>query len=227
MGANKYPYEYNDKLLPNINKWLSATAFFGAGYRLAVDVKVCLPVERITSKRGIKSDLAKYEEKSRIEFLGRVYLIDEQQRDLKFSDVGTGFSQVIPVLIDLALDETLLYKQPEVHLHPKLQSKVADCFVEAINTSRQNNTQRVRLIETHSEHFVLRVLRRLKDSYRDELLHTSLTVYPEDFALIYFKPVGDRTEIYQIRVSENGEFIDSWPEGFFDERDDDIWGPLQ
>ena len=227
MGSTKYPYEYNSDLLPTINKWLSEKAFFGSEYKLTVDIKVCVPIDRINSKRSIKFDLTKYSTKSKIEFLGRVYLTDEHQRKLTFSDVGTGFSQVIPVLIDLALDETTVYKQPEVHLHPKLQSKVADCFVEAINTARQDDGQRVRLIETHSEHFVLRVLRRLKDSFRDELLHTSLTVYPEDFALIYFKPTGDHTEIYQIRVSENGEFIDSWPDGFFDERDDDIWGPLQ
>ena len=137
--------------------------------------------------------------------------------------MGTGFSQIIPILSALAVDKTLIYKQPEVHLHPKLQSKVADCFVELINQNRNKNFGRkVRLIETHSEHFVLRILKRLRASYADELFHSSLTVYPQDLSILYFKPEEDRSQIYQIRVAENGGFIDRWPEGFFDDRDEDL-----
>jgi predicted ATPase len=129
---------------------------------------------------------------------------------------------MIPILVSLTSDYTVLYKQPEVHLHPKFQSKIADCFIEVVNNRKSTNS--FRIVETHSEHFVLRLLRRVRESFRDELLHSSLTLKSNDFSLIYFKPVDDSTEIYQIRVSEAGDFIDDWPDGFFDERDEDIWG---
>jgi predicted ATPase len=127
-------------------------------------------------------------------------------------------------LAALSVDHTLIYKQPEVHLHPKLQSKVADCFVEMINRKRDSIfARKIRLIETHSEHFVLRILKRLRDSFADELFHSSLTVYPKDLAILYFQPDVDKSNIFQIRVTESGGFIDKWPDGFFDERDEDLW----
>ena len=63
----------------------------------------------------------------------------------------------------------------------------------------------------------------MRESFRDELLHSSLTLNSKDLSLCYFKPIEDKTEVYQIRVSESGDFIDGWPEGFFDERDNEIW----
>jgi predicted ATPase len=99
---------------------------------------------------------------------------------------------------------------------------LADCFVYSWNEQKKDFL----IIETHSEHFVLRLLRRVRESFSDELLHTSLTLLPKDLGLIYFRPVGDKTSIYEIRVSDDGQFLDAWPEGFFDDRDEDIWGPL-
>ena len=128
------------------------------------------------------------------EFLGRGYLVDSKNRELNFEKVGTGFSQVIPILAALSVDQTLIYKQPEVHLHPKLQSKVADCFVQIMNRKRDSIfSRKIRLIETHSEHFVLRVLKRLRDSFADEIFHSSLTVYPKDLAILYFQPDIDKS----------------------------------
>ena len=67
-------------------------------------------------------------------------------------------------------------------------------------------------------------MRRIRDSYKDPLLHTSLTLYPSELALIYVKPGPDRSQIFLIRVDQTGDFVDGWPDGFFDERDDDLWG---
>ncbi len=218
--------------LHKLNTWLQEPAFLGTQYQLKVDLKACIPVNDLNKNFSLvdhfkESNRKKTHHKpfgdSTVEFLGRGYLIDAKNRELSFDEVGTGFSQIIPILSALAVDKTLIYKQPEVHLHPKLQSKVADCFVELINQNRNKKFGRkVRLIETHSEHFVLRILKRLRASYADELFHSSLTVYPQDLSILYFKPEEDRSQIYQIRVTENGGFIDRWPEGFFDDRDEDL-----
>jgi predicted ATPase len=117
-----------------------------------------------------------------------------------------------------------LIRQPEVHLHPKLQSRVADCIINSVVNDREDNESGNIIIETHSEHMVLRFLRRIRDSYKDPFLHTSLTLYPSELALIYVKPELDGSRIFLIRVDASGDFIDGWPEGFFDERDEDLWG---
>lgn len=73
-----------------------------------------------------------------------------------FADVGFGVSQVLPVIVtDLALPaySILFLNQPEVHLHPTSQAKLADYFVS-------RSKQRQFIVETHSEYIInrLRVL---------------------------------------------------------------------
>jgi AAA15 family ATPase/GTPase len=226
--------EYVGSDLYKLNVWLQEPAYMGTQYQLKIDLKACVPIDDVLSDYSLRKHIDLMSEKMKtdhkpygdavFEFLGRGYLVDSKGRELTFEKVGTGFSQIIPILAALSVDRTLMYKQPEVHLHPKLQSKVADCFVERVNRNRDPiSSRKIRLIETHSEHFVLRILKRLRDSFADEIFHSSLTVYPEDLAILYFQPDVDKSNIHQIRVSESGGFIDKWPDGFFDDRDEDLW----
>jgi hypothetical protein len=214
--------------LHKLNRWLREPAFMGTPYQVEVEIKACIPLEDLAEpfllREKVKPDTLLGE--GSVEYLGKAWLRDSQGRGLRFSEVGAGFSQVIPILTALTSDVTVLYKQPEVHLHPKLQSKVADCFIETVNAPSLFKNS-FRIVETHSEHFILRMLRRVRESFNDQLLHSSLTLQSKDFSLIYFQPKDDYSEIHLIRVSESGEFIDSWPDGFFDERDEEIWGSAQ
>jgi AAA15 family ATPase/GTPase len=214
--------------LYKLNRWLREPAFMSTPYQVEVEIKACIPLEDLAEpfllREKVKPDT--FIGEGSVEYLGKAWLRDNQGRGLRFSEVGAGFSQVIPILTALTSDATVLYKQPEVHLHPKLQSKVADCFIETVNTPSLFKNS-FRIVETHSEHFILRMLRRVRESFNDQLLHSSLTLQSKDFSLIYFQPKDDYSEIHQIRVTESGEFIDSWPDGFFDERDEDIWGSSQ
>ena len=83
-----------------------------------------------------------------------VSVSDTQNKTADIMNVGIGTSQVLPVLITGLLsevDETLVFEQPELHLHPFSQSRLADFFVELIKHGRKI------IIETHSEAFMLRL----------------------------------------------------------------------
>ncbi|MGQ0665217.1 MAG: DUF3696 domain-containing protein [Pseudomonadota bacterium] len=81
--------------------------------------------------------------------------------EVLITDVGVGVSQVLPVLILLYYvpeGSTVLLEQPEIHLHPLAQSKLADIFIEAVKVRRLQV-----IVESHSEHLLRRLQRRLAE----------------------------------------------------------------
>jgi len=133
-----------------------------------------------------------------------------------FRDVGFGFSQVLPVIVQsmLSKEKTLLMEQPELHLHPALQAELGDVFIESALGKNKNTF----LIETHSEHLILRLLRRIRETTEGELVEFDNPLRPEDVAVIYAKPTEKGTELIELRITEDGDFADKWPDGFFAER---------
>lgn len=81
-------------------------------------------------------------------------------------NVGIGTSQVLPVLISVLLSEPgeiLIFEQPELHLHPYSQSRLADMFTEFCRCGRKI------ILETHSEYFLLRLRYHIvKENYSNE-----------------------------------------------------------
>lgn len=77
-------------------------------------------------------------------------------------DVGVGTSQVLPIILEAFAQENKLIaiEQPELHLHPALQTKLGDVFIESALGENKNTF----LLETHSEHLILRILRRIRES---------------------------------------------------------------
>lgn len=127
------------------------------------------------------------------------------------SDVGFGISQVLPILVQAAVmpaDTTLLIEQPELHLHPSAQTKLAEVIADASNSGRRF------LIETHSEHFVRGLQLAVSNgSAKKGLLANRLQ--PSDITFIYVprSPAAP----HSLSLDEWGEFSDPWPSGFFDE----------
>jgi hypothetical protein len=132
------------------------------------------------------------------------------------TDVGFGVSQVLPVIVQSVISEgkTILIEQPEYHLHPKLQAELGDMFIESA-LGGQGNTF---LIETHSEHLILRILRRIRETAEGTLPEGLPPIKPEDVAVLYVQPGDNGSRIINIPVNEEGYFDRPWPEGFFAER---------
>lgn len=127
------------------------------------------------------------------------------------SDVGFGISQVLPILVQAAVmpaDTTLLIEQPELHLHPSAQTKLAGVIADASNSGRRF------LIETHSEHFV----RGLQLAVSNGAAKKGLVVNrlkPSDLTFIYVPRFPEAP--HELVLDALGDFLEPWPSGFFDE----------
>jgi hypothetical protein len=127
-----------------------------------------------------------------------------------FSQLGSGVSQVLPVITLCLLaankrSTLAIIEQPELHLHPNLQRKMADMFaVMAANGVRL-------LIETHSEYLVTR-LRLLLAKGQLDPSHVSLIFAEQKGSGRY----GKYADIRQANMTETGD-SDYWPEGFHSE----------
>jgi len=131
-------------------------------------------------------------------------------------DVGIGISQVLPVLVAAygSSGRIIAMEQPEIHLHPALQAELGDVFIEAATGERKNTF----ILETHSEHLILRLLRRIRETASGELPAGMPPLKPEDVAVIYVQAEKDGAKVVEIPVTLEGDFSQSWPEGFFAER---------
>ena len=139
---------------------------------------------------------------------------------VRVADVGVGISQVLPVVV-AALDPDrpgiTAIEQPELHLHPKLQVELGDLFVQPVDDGR------VFLLENHSEHLMLRLLRRIEETHSGELPEGKPPLRPEQVSVVFLEQVDGEVRATPLRIDETGEFIDRWPQGFFAERDDELF----
>ncbi len=118
-------------------------------------------------------------------------------------DVGFGISQFLPVLVadkQLSKNSTLVLAQPEIHLHPNVQAKLADYFVRQVN-----NKGKRYIIETHSEY----LLNRLR------LMIVKGEISAEDVAVYYLENTSKGTNKYTINFTKDGQ-IKNAPKGFFE-----------
>lgn len=153
-------------------------------------------------------------------------------------DLGIGISQVLPVIAATCLTEVgIVYvEQPELHLHPALQVRLGDLFcahVEPLVGYRGHVDSDVRtpfrggdrlfLLETHSEHLMLRILRRIRETDDGEIAQPELQLFPQDIAVIYVDNQRGGSTATRLRVDAQGEFLDKWPRGFFTERSEELF----
>ena len=131
------------------------------------------------------------------------------------SEVGAGVSQVIPIVVGAlgAGSGLLLVEQPEIHVHPAVQVGLGDLFVGAMTGA----ARRGMLVETHSEHLLLRVMRRMRETAEGKLPEGAPPVRPVDVRVLFIERIEGRTIIRQMPLNERGELVKAWPGGFFEE----------
>lgn len=123
------------------------------------------------------------------------------------SDVGFGISQILPILLECASTKssTLVIEQPEIHLNPRLQAAFGQVLADVISKTQKQRKQFI--IETHSEHLLL----RLQKLIRKGLLSR------DDVAVYFVSRQEGWSSIRRLRLNEVGDMLDQWPDGFFDD----------
>lgn len=141
-----------------------------------------------------------------------LYELNVGDLNVALPDVGFGVSQVLPIVVEcLRADkgDLVILEQPEIHLHPKIQSVLADFFI-----ARSSDGIRI-IVESHSEYMIKRFCRRIAES-----------TVPNIDALINIVFVSQAesglAECRSVQVNEYGE-IENWPLGFFDSQEDLYW----
>ena len=190
----------------------------------AIPALLAARAEGLTSPRLVKVKRSHKPIEQRIlEWLQRMELIHsfslepiaENRKDYEFrvkkspnssevliTDVGFGVSQLLPVLVlcyYVPENSTIILEQPEIHLHPKVQSDLADVLIDVV---KNRNVQII--LESHSEHLLLRLMRRIAEED-----------IAADQTALYFCQINDGTsEIEQLKLDEYGN-ISNWPQDFF------------
>ena len=104
-------------------------------------------------------------------------------------------------------------EQPEIHLHPALQAELGDVFIESALAGQEN----ILLLETHSEHLLLRVMRRIRETSSGKLPKGLPPICPEEVMVLFVEPVGSHSIVHEMPLNKRGELVKEWPGGFFEE----------
>lgn len=144
--------------------------------------------------------------------------IKEGDSNLNLADTGFGYSQLLPIITQLWLHAakkksmhnlpfTFSIEQPELHLHPRMQARLADALVDAVTMSHKEKIKLRLIIETHSETIVNRLGHRIMRG----------NIKPEDINIVIFDRVlpDQSTKVSISKFDDNG-FLNNWPYGFFE-----------
>jgi len=125
------------------------------------------------------------------------------------ADVGFGASQILPVLgicLSASPGDLILLEQPELHLNPGMQQKLADFLLIMSKTGRQI------IVETHSEYLITRLRRNAASEPDDHKYFTIIFVERDE---------KEGTSYRTVNVNEMGD-LSEWPKGFFDHVAEDL-----
>lgn len=135
--------------------------------------------------------------------------ISENGRAIRPKNMGSGLSYIISILIvclSSQRGDIIIIENPEIHLHPKAQSKLCGflCFIA--------KAERQLLIETHSDHIF--------NGIRVALVQKQLK---EEQVKVNFLTLDDRkcTINTEVKFGSNGRILNH-SDGLFDQFEDDL-----
>lgn len=189
-------------LVDRVSDWMQSSAKLGTGYAVARKA-----YQEFDPNQPVPQPIGPVRK--------RAQLVDKAGLTLHPQDVGVGISQVLPVVV-AAQDgsaSVVCIEQPELHIHPSVQVGLGDLFIDgAINHGLSF------LIETHSEHLILRLLRRIRESSELTSSMTDRPLSPDLVGVYCLSKRDGAVTIDKIPVTKDGDFAKPWPHGFFDER---------
>jgi predicted ATPase len=215
-------------LIEEVSKWMSDKERLATGYEIErrgfkeIDIGTLNWLIRAADPdAGTRSDPELLRELETAPEKWRLDLIDAQTgMRIQPRDVGIGISQVLPVVV-AALEPSaalVAIEQPELHIHPAVQVGLGDLLIKATKERGTNF-----LIETHSEHLILRLLRRIRETTEGELPLEGIPLKPGEVAVVYVQSGKTGVEMVPLPIDETGEFTKRWPKGFFDERAEELF----
>lgn len=155
----------------------------------------------------------------RFENVISVVYLKTKDGDISLSDLGYGYSQIIPIILKLInmityhqeikfpSEGSIIIEEPEANLHPNLQSKLADVFV----TTLKYYPDLKFIIETHSEYFIRKL----------QYLTAKNEISTESSVIYYFNAdkyvTLQEPKVKKIEIRENGNLSDTFGPGFYDE----------
>ncbi len=127
------------------------------------------------------------------------------EQPLDLTSIGVGVSQILPTLVMGLIapkGTTFLLEQPELHLHPKVQSIVADFLLGLTKLGKQC------IVETHSEYLVSRLRLRVAEDETNTLASQTSIYFVERF--------NGKSSFRKLDLNQYGALLE-WPEGFMDQ----------
>jgi hypothetical protein len=202
----------NNGLINKVSKWFSSPDKLDSGYEIINSFSI--------SRARKKTDLNTppiFPDQNRVLF-GKV------NSDLKLfpNQVGVGLTQIMPVVVASysVTNGIVCIEQPELHIHPAFQVAIGDLFTQLeISDSKKP----MFLIETHSEHIILRILKRIRQSSVGQLPNGMKPVMPNDISIINLQSSPEGITVKKQLITDDGDFVEEWPNGFFDERDEELF----
>jgi hypothetical protein len=222
----------SEKLLDEVNAWLGGEERLKTGYRLEKfqfkEVPVPSRFHQIFERGLSEDDLGELQELyATLSGRSEIALRDfEKGIIVAPSDVGVGISQMIPVIVGCLRNQQgiLAIEQPELHVHPAIQVGLGDLFIHAVEASENIvGASKTLLVETHSEHIMLRLLRRIRETSENEVPPGAIGLSADTLSVVYVEGAEDGVRFRPLRVDRDGEFIDHWPKGFFEERAEELF----
>ena len=223
MAAWDRLYLREEAFTKRVSEWLSGEKRLNSGYWLKmrtyreIDSDNSLAVNLLTG--DILDDERASSTFSSLQEKRELQLVEERNGlAVALQDIGVGISQMIPVVV-AALDEKasfVMIEQPELHIHPRLQVNLGDLFISQIQDVPDCN--QFFLIETHSEHMLLRLLKRIRQTSENDLEPGIAPLSPDQLCTLYVNQTTQGMKLQQLSVSADGDSLGEWPQGFFEER---------
>ncbi len=171
--------------------------------------------------KSLKIDVFPQREGEQIKVMARAENDDEP---FNITDMGFGISQVLPIAAqlwaingrhrELASSSAVVIEQPELHLHPEYQARLADVFASAVKQANGGKGNTSLIVETHSQHLVNRLGRLVEEKI----------LSPDDVTILLFEPSQKEDKSTSVRISKFDEdgVLTNWPFGFFEPGENNV-----